>query len=114
MNRAPALADIKRSVAQAFGVALVDIDGPSRRRRFAWPRQAAMFIARRRRPDLSYPRIGLAFGGRDHTTVLHAIRAAEARRHADPEFAAVLDRAEHAALLPPSPLRRLCDAMAAR
>jgi len=44
------------------------------------PRQIAMWIVKKISPTRSYPRIGRAFGGRDHTTVIHAVRTIDAMR----------------------------------
>jgi chromosomal replication initiator protein len=51
----------------------------------------AMYLARRLTPK-SLQAIGNAFGGRDHTTVLHGIRVTETRRANDPGFAAEIDQ----------------------
>ena len=57
------------------GRTVAELVGESRARSIAWPRQAAFAYVRERCPHLSLPRIGALFGGRDHTTVLHGIRA---------------------------------------
>jgi len=62
------------------GVTLDDIRGPRRTRYIVRPRQLAMYRIIRERPDLSYPMVGKFFGGRDHTTVLHAVRKIEKQR----------------------------------
>jgi hypothetical protein len=59
------------------GVTLADIKGPRRANRIVLPRQIAMYEVHKQRPDLSYPQIGRLFGGRDHSTCLHAIRKME-------------------------------------
>jgi hypothetical protein len=64
-----------REVAEQRGVHIRDILGPSRMRRFAWPRQEAMFEAYVQCPHASYPAIGRILGDRDHTTILHGVRA---------------------------------------
>jgi hypothetical protein len=66
---------IVTAVADAFGVTAEELLGRSRRRELVGPRQAAMALCREL-TDLSYPAIARAFGDRDHTTVLHAVRAA--------------------------------------
>ncbi|KQS79055.1 hypothetical protein ASG25_10745 [Rhizobium sp. Leaf384] len=69
---------ITTEVLEAFpGVTLREVKGSSRLRRILAPRQLAMHRIKSERPDLSYPAIGRFFGGRDHTTVLHAIRKIE-------------------------------------
>jgi chromosomal replication initiator protein len=64
---------IMASTADYFGVSLEDLRGHSRSRVLVNARQVAMYLCREL-TDLSLPRIGQAFGGRDHTTVMHADR----------------------------------------
>jgi chromosomal replication initiator protein len=64
---------IVERVAAAFGVKVKDVLGPCRQRSVLVPRQVAMYLAREV-AKLSLPAVGAAFGGRDHTTVLHACR----------------------------------------
>ncbi|MFB9234638.1 chromosomal replication initiator protein DnaA [Plantactinospora siamensis] len=64
---------IMASTADYFGVSLEDLRGNSRSRVLVNARQVAMYLCREL-TDLSLPRIGQAFGGRDHTTVMHADR----------------------------------------
>jgi len=63
--------EVIRKVAIAFNITPKELLGPRRHRMILRPRQVAMFLARKV-GKLSFPQIGLAFGGRDHTTVLHA------------------------------------------
>lgn len=65
-----------------IGVKVEDIMGDSRYRKHVWPRQMLMWEVKQRSPDISFPQLGRIFGGRDHTTMLHGIRAHE-RRMAD-------------------------------
>ena len=62
---------IQRKVAEVFEIGVSDMRGKRRTKTFTYPRQIAMHIAREL-TDLSLPQIGEYFGGRDHTTVLHA------------------------------------------
>lgn len=62
-----------------FGLTYRDMRAKRRTRAVAWPRQMAMARVREARPAMSLPQMGALFGGRDHTTVLHGIRAHEAR-----------------------------------
>jgi chromosomal replication initiator protein len=64
--------DIISQVATYSGNSLNELIGPSRRQPLARYRQIAMYLCREY-TDLSLPKIGKAFGGRDHTTVLHAV-----------------------------------------
>ncbi|QEK10883.1 chromosomal replication initiator protein DnaA [Crassaminicella thermophila] len=62
---------IKEVVAEHFGIKLEDFNSKRRTRSIAYPRQIAMYLCREL-TDLSLPKIGDEFGGRDHTTVIHA------------------------------------------
>ncbi|GAB6085950.1 chromosomal replication initiator protein DnaA [Alkaliphilus crotonatoxidans] len=62
---------IKEVVSKRFNIKLEDFDSKKRTRAIAYPRQIAMYITREL-TDLSLPKIGEEFGGRDHTTVMHA------------------------------------------
>jgi chromosomal replication initiator protein len=72
-------------VASRFGVDAKAIRGPSRERRFAWPRQVAMFVARQ--AGYSFPQIGAYFGGRDHTTVMHSCEKVAKQAEEDMQLA---------------------------
>jgi chromosomal replication initiator protein len=75
---------IQAMTADAFGLSLEELVGPSRAPGVVWPRQVAMYLAREH-TDETLPAIGARFGGRNHTTVLHACRRTAARVAADPE-----------------------------
>ena len=62
---------IQHEVCRYFGIAKADLIGQSRSKGFAYPRQVAMYLSREL-TDESLPKIGKAFGGRDHSTVMHA------------------------------------------
>lgn len=82
---------IRALCAEAFRVSEEDMIGMRRWRHLVHARQAACWVVRRARPKLSYPRIGVLLGGRDHSTVIHAVRQAEYRIARDPALAARLD-----------------------
>lgn len=65
------LPSIQREVCKFYGIAHTDLIGSKRSQNIVYPRQIAMYLAREL-TDLSLPKIGDAFGGRDHTTVMHA------------------------------------------
>ena len=67
---------IQNQVVKFYDITLVQLQGPKRLKNYALPRQVAMYLSRSL-TDLSLPEIGMAFGGRDHTTVLHAYRKIE-------------------------------------
>ena len=81
---------ILEASAEVFGFSLDQITGGSRRRPLVDARQIAMYITRNM-TDLSYPEIGRAFGNRDHTTVIHAVRKIE---HNMTESKEILDKVE--------------------
>ena len=62
---------IQEAVSQRFGVTLDELVSPRRSQSVAYPRQVAMYLSREL-TDASLPKIGREFGGRDHTTVIHA------------------------------------------
>lgn len=70
-NRVITIDDIQQKVATQFNVRVSDMHSPRRAREVARPRQVAMYLAKQL-TNRSYPDIGRAFGGRDHTTVIHA------------------------------------------
>jgi chromosomal replication initiator protein len=76
------IADIQAAVGAHFGLSPQELLSTSRTARLAWPRQLAMYLARELTGE-SLPAIGRKFGGRDHTTVLHAWRRTSARIASD-------------------------------
>ncbi len=65
------------ATAEMFGFPVEQLIGGSRRRPLVDARQIAMYVTRNM-TELSFPDIGKAFGNRDHTTVMHAVRKIEA------------------------------------
>ena len=74
--------DIQRVVAQHFNVPRNEMLSNRRTRTVVRPRQIAMYLSKIMTPR-SLPEIGRRFGGRDHTTVLHAVRKVEQMKTAD-------------------------------
>jgi chromosomal replication initiator protein len=85
------VAEIQERTAEAFGISVVSLLSSSRAPAVAWPRQIAMYLAREL-TALSLPAIGHEFGGRNHTTVLHAYRRAARRIAEDPDAFEVVRR----------------------
>jgi chromosomal replication initiator protein len=79
---ASSIAEIQAAVGAHFGLTPDELLSTTRSARIAWPRQVAMYLARELTGE-SLPAIGRHFGGRDHTTVLHACRRATTRLAAD-------------------------------
>ena len=73
---------IKNEIVKFFGLKLSDFNSKKRSQFIAFPRQIGMYLCREL-TDLSLPSIGQDFGGRDHTTVLHAYKKIKERRRKD-------------------------------
>ncbi|MGC8477665.1 MAG: chromosomal replication initiator protein DnaA [Acetobacteraceae bacterium] len=72
-DRRVTIDEIQRKVAEHYNIRLSELLSPRRSRNIARPRQVAMYLAKQL-TSRSLPEIGGKFGGRDHTTVLHAVR----------------------------------------
>jgi chromosomal replication initiator protein len=80
--RSRTIAEIQQATCAHFGLTAEELLSSTRTPRIAWPRQLAMYLAREL-TGASLPAIGREFGGRDHTTVLHACRRASKRLASD-------------------------------
>jgi chromosomal replication initiator protein len=78
------VSEIQERTAEAFGISVEALVSSSRAGTVTWPRQVAMYLAREL-TDQTLPAIGRAFGGRNHTTVLHAYRRTAERIAGDPD-----------------------------
>jgi chromosomal replication initiator protein len=78
--------EIQRKVAEHFNIKMVDMTSARRARIVARPRQVAMYLAKQL-TQRSLPEIGRKFGGRDHTTVMHAVKKVEELLAGDRSFA---------------------------
>jgi chromosomal replication initiator protein len=85
------VAAIQRATCEAFDISLDELVSRSRASRLARPRQLAMFLSRDL-TDTTLPAIGRQFGGRDHTTVIHACREVARRLQADPATRSAITR----------------------
>ena len=80
-NKKITIEEIQKKVAEHFNIRLTDMHSPRRSRSVARPRQIAKSITSR-----SLPEIGRKFGGRDHTTVMHAVKKIDELKHEDNNF----------------------------
>ena len=94
---APSIQAIIDSVTRYYDVKLTDLLSKRRHKSITVPRQICMWLARRH-TRFSLEEIGSYFGGRDHTTVMHAIRAINRRRDEDSTFSDDIDRLENSVL----------------
>lgn len=85
-DRRVTMEEIQKRVAEHFQIRLSDMSSARRSRTVARPRQIAMYLSKQLTPR-SLPEIGRAFGGRDHTTVIHAVRKVEELVSSDAAFA---------------------------
>ncbi len=81
---------IQRKTADFFTIKLTDLRAKNRTKTVAFPRQIAMYLARQL-THASLAEVGRAFGGKDHTTVIHAVAKIEALLLEDPKFKKILD-----------------------
>ncbi len=89
-DRRVTIEEIQKRVAAHFNIRLSDMYSARRARAVARPRQVAMYLAKQLTPR-SLPEIGRKFGGRDHTTVMHAVRKVDELRETDSSFAEDID-----------------------
>lgn len=95
------VAAIQQAAASTHKIPVETMKAREQRREFAWPRQEAMFLSRdmirlyvnagKQGHRISLPEIGRRFGNRDHTTVIHALRAVEKRIANDAEVRRRID-----------------------
>jgi chromosomal replication initiator protein len=90
--------DIQRAVCTHFRIDRGEMASARRTRAVARPRQIAMYLAKELTPR-SFPEIGRRFGGRDHSTVIHAVRTIEALRAKDADIDGDVRRIRHALML---------------
>ena len=81
---------IQRKVADFFGIKLSDMRAKNRTKSVAFPRQVAMYLSRQL-THASLSDIGRAFGGKDHTTVIHAVSKLQLLIQEDPKFKQTID-----------------------
>ena len=85
-DRRITIEEIQKKVAEHFNIRVADMHSARRARQVARPRQVAMYLAKQLTAR-SLPEIGRKFGGRDHTTVMHAVKKIEELQASDSSFA---------------------------
>jgi chromosomal replication initiator protein len=89
--RVHSIDEIQTAVGKHFGLSTDELLSTTRTPRVAWPRQLAMYLARELTGE-SLPAIGRKFGGRDHTTVLHACRRTSTRIASDEDSRVAVEK----------------------
>jgi len=98
----PTIQQIIDAITKFYDVKLTDLLSKRRHKSIALPRQIGMWLARKH-TRYSLEEIGGYFGGRDHTTVMHAIKAVNTRRHDDPTLDHDMSRLEQQLATRPAP-----------
>ena len=89
-NRMVSVDEIQKHVSAHYNIRTTDMFSNRRAAMIARPRQIAMYLAKDL-TSLSYPAIGRSFGGRDHTTVMHAVKKVEQLLAEDPALSSDVD-----------------------
>jgi len=84
---------IQKTICEYFNLKVGDLKAKRRTQNIALPRQMAMYLCRKH-TETSFPVIGNKFGGRDHSTVIHASRAIERRIKEDPHMQMTIEKLE--------------------
>ncbi|MBI4524587.1 MAG: chromosomal replication initiator protein DnaA [Deltaproteobacteria bacterium] len=85
--------NIQKTICDYFNIKITDLKAKRRTKNIALPRQVAMYLCRKY-TSTSFPAIGYKFGGRDHSTVIHASKSIEKRIKEDPNIQATVAKLE--------------------
>lgn len=88
-NRELTVEEIQKTVAAHFGIKVSDLKSPKRLKALVLPRQLAMYLSRQL-TSCSFPEIGERFGGKDHSTIIHAIKKIERQLEDDYQLRSTL------------------------
>jgi len=88
-RREISIEEIQKTVAAHYGIKVSDLKSSKRLKALVLPRQVAMYLSRQLTP-CSYPEIGDKFGGKDHSTIIHAIKKIEAKMAEDIQLSATV------------------------
>lgn len=81
---------VQKTVAEHFKLRITELRSKKRKRAITQPRQIAMYLARHF-TNSSYPELGTQFGGKDHTTIIHAVKRISQQKETDPDLKAHID-----------------------
>lgn len=90
-NREISIESIQKTVANHFNIKTADLKSPKRLKTLVLPRQIAMYISRKLTSS-SFPEIGNRFGGKDHSTIIHAIKKIEQKMEDDLQLKTTIER----------------------
>jgi len=85
--------NIQKTICEFFNIRIGDLKAKRRTQNIALPRQVAMYLCRKH-TETSFPAIGDKFGGRDHSTVIHASKTIERRIKEDPHMQSTIEKLE--------------------
>ncbi|MBI2348028.1 MAG: chromosomal replication initiator protein DnaA [Deltaproteobacteria bacterium] len=92
-HREVTIENIQKTICDYFNIKMGDLKAKRRTRNIALPRQVAMYLCRKY-TSTSFPAIGYKFGGRDHSTVIHASKTIEKKIKEDPYMQATIEKLE--------------------
>lgn len=81
---------IQQVVAEYYNITVEDLKSKKRKAEIAFPRQVAIYLCRTL-TDESFPKIGIQFGGRDHSTVMHSVDKIDSELKTNPQFKDIID-----------------------
>ncbi|MFQ5681748.1 MAG: chromosomal replication initiator protein DnaA [Candidatus Binatia bacterium] len=93
LHKEVTIENIQKTICDYFNIRMGDLKAKRRTRNIALPRQVAMYLCRKY-TSTSFPAIGYKFGGRDHSTVIHASRTIEKRIQEDPYMQVTIKKLE--------------------
>ncbi|MBI2985725.1 MAG: chromosomal replication initiator protein DnaA [Deltaproteobacteria bacterium] len=93
MHREVTIENIQKTICDYFNIKMGDLKAKRRTKNIALPRQVAMYLCRKY-TSTSFPAIGYKFGGRDHSTVIHASKTVERKMKEDPYMQATIEKLE--------------------
>src|ERR1043165_2562470 len=92
-SREVTVESIQKTICDYFNVRIADLKAKRRTQNIALPRQVAMYLCRKY-TETSFPAIGDKFGGRDHSTVIHASKTIERKIKEDPHMQTTIEKLE--------------------